>query len=234
VEGANLFITPGAREALFQEAKVAIVKDSSANKCGVICSSYEIAASMLLSREEFLDNKEAIVQGVLEKLRVLAEQEAQLLFRQQLTNPEISLPKSSVEISAQILRTHEAIVEAMDSFKKDLDYDVMLDTLAQQHLPEAILALGGDRLQDRCPEAYLHNLIASSLASRIVYKEGLEFVAQISDGALGEVALQYLTQEQRVNELIEEVELSGVKHSAEIKELLLKGGIRAAVMPSIT
>lgn len=234
VEGANLFITPGAREALFQEAKVAIVKDSSANKCGVICSSYEIAASMLLSREEFLDNKEAIVQGVLEKLRVLAEQEAQLLFRQQLTNPEISLPKSSVEISAQILRTHEAIVEAMDSFKKDLDYDVMLDTLARQHLPEAILALGGDRLQDRCPEAYLHNLIASSLASRIVYKEGLEFVAQISDGALGEVALQYLTQEQRVNELIEEVESSGVKHSAEIKELLLKGGIRAAVMPSIT
>ena len=234
VEGANLFITPGAREALFQEAGVAIVKDSSANKCGVICSSYEIAASMLLSREEFLENKEAIVQGVLDKLRVLAEQEAQLLFRQQLTHPEVSLPNSSVEISAQILRTHGAILEAMDSFKQDLDYEVMLDTLAREHLPEAILNLGGGRLKEQCPEAYLHNLIASSLASRVVYKEGLEFVAQISDGALGEVALQYLTQEQRVNELIGEVEASGVKHSAEIKELLLKGGIRAAVMPSIT
>jgi len=234
VEGANLFITPGAREALFQEAGVAIVKDSSANKCGVICSSYEIASSMLLSREEFLENKEEIVQGVLDKLRVLAEQEAQLLFRQQLTNPEVSLPNSSVEISAQILRTHEAIVAAMDIFKKDLDYDEMLETLSQQHLPESILRLGGSRLKEKCPEAYLHNLIASSLSSRIVYKEGLEFVAQISDSALGEVALQYLTQEQRVNTLIEEVEASGVKHSEEIKELLLKGGIRAAVMPSIT
>merc|ERR1712196_529346 len=96
------------------------------------------------------------------------------------------------------------------------------------------IRLGGSRLKEKCPEASLHNLIASSLSSRIVYKEGLEFVAQISDSALGEVALQYLTQEQRVNTLIEEVEASGVKHSEEIKELLLKGGIRAAVMPSIT
>lgn len=48
VEGANLFITPEARQALFSEAGVVIVKDSSANKCGVITSSYEILASMLL------------------------------------------------------------------------------------------------------------------------------------------------------------------------------------------
>jgi glutamate dehydrogenase len=42
VEGANLFTTPAARQLLFDEAGVVIVKDSSANKCGVICSSYEI------------------------------------------------------------------------------------------------------------------------------------------------------------------------------------------------
>jgi glutamate dehydrogenase len=32
VEGANIFITPEARQGLFDEGKVAIVKDSSANK----------------------------------------------------------------------------------------------------------------------------------------------------------------------------------------------------------
>ena len=32
VEGANIFITPDARQKLFENAKVAIVKDSSANK----------------------------------------------------------------------------------------------------------------------------------------------------------------------------------------------------------
>jgi len=42
VEGANLFITNEARKALFDEAGVVIVKDSSANKGGVITSSYEI------------------------------------------------------------------------------------------------------------------------------------------------------------------------------------------------
>ena len=40
VEGANLFVTPMARRALFDEGGVLIVKDSSANKCGVITSSY--------------------------------------------------------------------------------------------------------------------------------------------------------------------------------------------------
>jgi glutamate dehydrogenase/leucine dehydrogenase len=36
VEGANLFVTTLAREALFKEGGVVIVKDSSANKAGVI------------------------------------------------------------------------------------------------------------------------------------------------------------------------------------------------------
>ena len=57
VEGANLFITPKARKFLHDEAGVVFVKDSSANKCGVICSSYEIIASMLLNTDEFMSIK---------------------------------------------------------------------------------------------------------------------------------------------------------------------------------
>jgi glutamate dehydrogenase len=53
VEGANLFLTPAARAALHAETGIPIVKDSSANKCGVICSSFEIMSSMLLSDQEF-------------------------------------------------------------------------------------------------------------------------------------------------------------------------------------
>ena len=36
VEGANIFITPEARQKLYETAKVAIVKDSSANKVSTI------------------------------------------------------------------------------------------------------------------------------------------------------------------------------------------------------
>jgi len=82
VEGANLFVTADARQKLYEEAGVVIVKDSSANKGGVITSSYEIIAAMLLSEDEFYDNKEAIVQEVLDKLRSLAHMEAELLFRE--------------------------------------------------------------------------------------------------------------------------------------------------------
>ena len=82
VEGANLFVTAEARQKLYEEAGVVIVKDSSANKGGVITSSYEIIAAMLLSEDEFYDNKEAIVQEVLDKLRSLAHMEAELLFRE--------------------------------------------------------------------------------------------------------------------------------------------------------
>ena len=39
VEGANLFVTHEARQALFEHCALPIVKDSSANKCAVPCSS---------------------------------------------------------------------------------------------------------------------------------------------------------------------------------------------------
>ena len=52
VEGANLFVTHEARQALFDHCGLPIVKDSSANKCGVICSSMEIVAGMVLSSDE--------------------------------------------------------------------------------------------------------------------------------------------------------------------------------------
>jgi glutamate dehydrogenase len=67
VEGANIFFTGPARKAL-QEAGVVIVKDSTANKCGVICSSYEIIASLVLSQQEFLAIKEVYVNQVIEIL----------------------------------------------------------------------------------------------------------------------------------------------------------------------
>ncbi len=45
VEGANIYFTSGARSEL-QKRGVLILKDSSANKTGVICSSFEIIARL--------------------------------------------------------------------------------------------------------------------------------------------------------------------------------------------
>merc|ERR1712088_396273 len=102
VEGANIFITKEARQNLFDRAKVLLVKDSSANKCGVITSSFEICASMLVDEAEFLSNKEEIVKDVLKRLRELASMEAQLLFREYRNYPG-SLPDFSERIPLDYL-----------------------------------------------------------------------------------------------------------------------------------
>lgn len=60
--------------------KLLIVRDSSANKCGVIYSSFEIAASMLLSEEEFLMIKNDFVKEVIQKLQELAALEVKLFM----------------------------------------------------------------------------------------------------------------------------------------------------------
>jgi hypothetical protein len=113
VEGANLFLTSDARERLFREAKVAIVKDSSANKCGVIASSCEVAASMVLSEAEFMSIKEELVADVLVKLRTLARLEAELLFREYKNFPG-ALPFFSERISMAISTVTDAITNALE------------------------------------------------------------------------------------------------------------------------
>ena len=87
VEGANIFISAEARTFLFNEGGVAIVKDSSANKCGVITSSAEVATSMLLTTEEFLEHKDEVVADVIDKLHHIAKAEAELLFKEYANHP---------------------------------------------------------------------------------------------------------------------------------------------------
>ena len=48
----------------------------------MITSSGEVAASMLLSRDEFLFVKKELIEDVLVKLKHLARLEAELLFRE--------------------------------------------------------------------------------------------------------------------------------------------------------
>lgn len=173
VEGANLFVTAEARQKLYEEAGVVIVKDSSANKGGVITSSYEIIAAMLLSEDEFYDNKEAIVQEVLDKLRSLAHMEAELLFREK-DNFQESLPQVSQIISNSINAATDALTQALDTVTADEKEKLL--PLFRDHLPQTLANLSFDRHAERVPEQYIKNAIASCLASKMVYKEGTKFI----------------------------------------------------------
>ena len=226
VEGANLFLTPEARLRL-SENGVLIVKDSSANKCGVICSSYEIVAGMLLDEQGFLEIKDAYVAEVLARLRHLAGLEAGSLFRERAHRPEVPLPELSTRLSRVIIRTTDAVTSVLDTLPAE---DAPLTRrLVRAHLPPVLLDRLGEALFDRIPAPYLAQLVASTLASRIVYREGLDWLEHMPPDAVAEVAMRYLREDDRVDRLARTVESSDLPDRMLIADLLREGGPGAAL-----
>ena len=228
VEGANLFVTDEARQLLFEEAGVVIVKDSSANKCGVITSSYEICAAMLLSEEEFFDNKEQIVTEVLDKLHNYAKMEAELLFREFDTYGG-SLPQLSKVVSDAVNAATDALSVALSSFSAEDKEKLM--PLFRLHLPPKMADLSFDRVHERVPAQYISNAIASCLASKLVYKEGTQFVTTLPRDKLASIALRYIEAENQIAILtcaLEETEMPE-KEKESILKLLEAGGARTSL-----
>lgn len=228
VEGANLFVTGEARKALYDDAGVVIVKDSSANKGGVITSSYEICAAMMLSEDDFVLHKEQIVAEVLEKLRGLAKMEAELMFRE-FANDGGALPEISQIISNSINAATDALAEALDALpEKDLEE---LLPLFRAHLPKTISDLAFDRVHETVPDQYIKNAIASSLAAKMVYKEGTKFISALAKGKLAATALRYREKEKEVNLLLSKLKEANMPE--EEKEAIIKlldaGGARTAL-----
>lgn len=205
VEGANLFFNPQARQELSDHGAV-IIKDSSANKCGVICSSYEIIACMLLSDEEFLAIKERFVEQVLVKLRGLARREAELLMRIHRHRPHIPLPDLSTRISRVMMRTADAIEAAIDSLPED--DQTLLRMLVIDHLPPILVETVKDRLWTRTPKPYLKWIMAKSLSARIVYREGFEYLESMPVAAIADTAVRYLRTESERQRLSRELSSS--------------------------
>jgi glutamate dehydrogenase len=228
VEGANLFLTPGAREKLCK-AGVMIIKDSSANKCGVICSSFEVIASMLLSTSEFLEVKEHFVAQVIEKLRSFAELEAEAMFREARFRPEVSLPQISAEISHAINRAADAIATELGLLA---DQATLLEQVVYDHLPSVLHPFARERLYQCVPAEYLQRIIASSLASRIVYQEGLTFFSSLEGRAQAQLALRYFQAQRKVASLLSDLKDSSLQEKQQIETLLINGGARALLFRS--
>lgn len=226
VEGANLFLTPGARNEL-SKAGCLIFKDSSANKCGVICSSYEIGASMLLAEAAFLKIKTGFVEQVLVKLREFARAEAELLMAESRRQPNTPLAEISTALSVVIVRAADAIRAAMDSWSA-ADRELARDVV-REHIPQLLQDTVGERLWTGIPQAYLDWMIAKRLASSIVYREGIGFLQSVEPAAVASLALRYLRKSHETGQLVEELRRSGVPHAARAAELLARAGTRAAL-----
>jgi glutamate dehydrogenase len=179
VEGANLYLTPQARRFL-EELGVLIIKDSSANKGGVTCSSFEVLSSLCLSEEEFLQEKKVLVQQILEIIKAQARDEARLMLR---THKETGkfLTDISEEISKKI---NDFMYEFLDYFQTIKLSDDPKDPLIQaliNYCPPLLRQKYQSRILNEVPDIHKKAIIACHIASRLVYHRGLDWSPKVID-----------------------------------------------------
>ncbi|MBN2034545.1 MAG: NAD-glutamate dehydrogenase, partial [Deltaproteobacteria bacterium] len=173
-EGANSFITPKAREEI-QKKGVIVLRDASANKCGVISSSYEIIANLLMSEKEFLTHKEAYIKDVLAILERRAEEEAHLIFRK---HREYVGAKLYTEISTAIseeINRHYSLLFGFFQERPHLADQPLFQKAILGHLPAFIQRTPRFRARIKSlPPKIKYAVLASEIASAIVYRGGWE------------------------------------------------------------
>ncbi len=179
IEGANLYLTPIARKNL-ESLKVLIIKDSSANKGGVICSSLEVLAGLILSEEEFLNEKKQIMKEILEFIRQAAKNEATLLLQ---THKETQTPLT--DLSEQISHTINKYTYQIYDFLENIDLTSDPKNPLMQAVFNYCLPLFKEkyasRILDNIPPVHKKAMISCYIAAKVVYKKGLSWQPTIVD-----------------------------------------------------
>jgi len=150
-----------------------------------------------------------------------------MLFAERALDPTRPLPQISEEISVACLRVTTALAAHLARFDHTSRRH-RLWPLVREQLPPSLFEAHAAKLPAQLPWQYQKAMIASGLASRLVYREGLRFVTSISDERLSAFALAYLQQEHRVGHLAKLVRASDLADREEVEALLLQGGVRVA------
>ncbi len=233
VEGANIFFTPDARENL-QNHGILMLKDSSANKTGVICSSYEIISSLTMDKEEFLSLKEQYVNEVIDILRHKADQEANLLFAEYSHQAgRRNLVTLSTDISLEINEITDLLLANITANADTLLKDKVFTDIIYDHCPPVLRSRFKDRILTKLPVPHQIALISASIASQIVYTEGLGWTRQIPEVERFAAIVTYLRQNKLTRDLINEVENSQLEHKELIETILTRSAARALTLMSL-
>lgn len=179
IEGANLYLTAGARREL-EKLGTLIVRDSSANKTGVICSSFEVLTGLTLDDEVFYEHKDILVKEILERLKQLAHQEASLMIREHKETGAY-LTDISAKISERINLFTYQILDHLE--KIDLPNDPN-SPLIQCYLTYCLPFLKTHyekALLEEIPDIHKKAIIACQIGGQLVYKKGLHWFPAVID-----------------------------------------------------
>ncbi len=179
IEGANLYLTPEARRNL-ENLGVLIIKDSSANKGGVICSSFEVLSGLTLGDDLFFENKNEIVDEILERIRQCALNEARLLLRTHKNTGEF-LTEISDQISNHINQFTYHLLDYLDKITLSQDpADPAIKCFLNYCLP-LLRTNYQNLLLKEIPDHHKKAIISRHIASNLVYKKGLTWSPTVVD-----------------------------------------------------
>lgn len=179
IEGANLYLSPRARTEL-EKLGVLIIKDSSANKTGVICSSFEVLCGLTLGDEKFIKHKHQLVKEIQERLKLCALNEANLLLRSHQETGDL-LTMISDKISERINHYTYDLLDYLDKISLSSDPN---DPLMQMFLNYCLPLLKNKfqkELIQEIPEHHKKAIIACHIAAQLVYRKGLKWHPTIVD-----------------------------------------------------
>ena len=227
VEGANIFVSPEARDHL-QEAGVIFVHGSSANKTGVICSSYEILAGLILSEQEFLDIKTTYVAQVMTILEDRARSEARLLTREyRYGGGSTPMTEISFAASREINELGDMISNILTKQIANLHADPDLCDLILQYCPPILVEKYRDRIIMDIPVRHQFALLGAIFASSIVYREGPGWLRRVSGlRDIMDVIHTDMQERNHLKKLAEQVQSSDIEGRETILGILAARGQR--------
>ena len=179
IEGANLYLTPLARSEL-EKLGVLIIKDSSANKGGVICSSFEVLTRLCLTDEEFLKEKKSLMPEILSLIGARALSEAQLLLT---THADTGAPLSEISerVSSKINTFKYQLLDYLTTITLSHDPANPLIQCLINYCPPLLRGKYRMRILEEIPDIHKKAIIATHIAGRLVYSRGLEWSPTIVD-----------------------------------------------------
>ncbi|CCH48091.1 NAD-glutamate dehydrogenase domain-containing protein [Pseudodesulfovibrio piezophilus] len=225
VEGANIFISAEAR-AEMERVGVLAVPGPSANKTGVICSSYEILAGLILSESEFLEIKETYVAQLMVILRARARSEARLLMREyKMAGGKRTITQLSYELSNSINTLADHVALVLEEGVGILADDPKLCDVLLSYCPAILVEKYRDRIVRDIPRRHQLALIASFVSAKMMYQEGMGWASTlVSVRDIPEVVLGYLEEEKKVVQLLEELQGVGLEHRDMVMEIIENAG----------
>jgi len=182
VEGANLFITEGARNVL-QNRGVPLFKDASTNKGGVTSSSLEVLAGLSMSEDDLAINMsvsadgdvpafyEEYVKGICAKVEDNATNEFNMIWEGLSAEGNT---KKGTELTDEISEAMNGLNDMIGD--SDLfDNELLRERVLKKHIPASLFDQHGyASVCERIPDNYQRAIFSMALAADFVYTHGAE------------------------------------------------------------